>query len=168
MNGNGFKLGSKITTQSPIVKRTAQWSVAFNHKNKGFDNNNSQKCTGYFTNCVSFNNNINYELPYTFEKQENNWSWGAKSKEQKNMNQTIQKPNNINKAQNSFYSIRDQIIKAVYANNFPDKINFDNAIKNLGDNSDNDCDSNSDSNNKNNIIKINILKYILLFLFGIF
>ena len=84
------------------------------------------------------------------------------------MNQTIQKPNDINKAQNSFYSIRDQIIKAVYANNFPDKINFDNAIKNLGDNSDNDSDSNSDSNNKNNIIKINILKLYFIILIWYF
>ena len=91
INGNGFKFGSKITAQSPSVKRTAEWSIAFDHKGKGFDNNNSQKCTGYFTNCVSFNNNINYQLPYTFEKWENNWSWGAKNKEQNSMNQTIKK-----------------------------------------------------------------------------
>ena len=37
---------------------------------KGFDINSSQKCT----NNVSFNNNINYQLPYTFSKWENNWS----------------------------------------------------------------------------------------------
>jgi len=131
MNGNGFKFGSKITAQDPSVKRTAEWSVAFDHKSKGFDNNNSQKCTGYFTNCVSFNNNINYQLPYTFKKWENNWSWGAKSKEQNGMSQTIKTPSNTNSAQKLFYSIRDSIIKAVYANTFPDTINFDNAIKNL-------------------------------------
>ena len=131
MNENGFKFGSKITATSPSVKRTAEWSIAFDHKGKGFDNNNSQKCTGYFTNCVSFNNNINYQLPYTFEKWENNWSWGAKSKEQNSMNQTIKKPSNTNSSQKSFYSVRDQIIKAVSANTFPDTINFDNAIKNL-------------------------------------
>ena len=131
MNGNGFKFGSKITAQDPRVKRTAEWSVAFDHKSKGFDNNNSQKCTGYFSNCVSFNNNINYQLPYTFEKWENNWSWGAKSKEQNSMNEKIKHPSNTNSAQKSFYSVRDQIIKAVYANSFPDTINFDNAIKSL-------------------------------------
>jgi hypothetical protein len=131
MNGKGFKFGSKITAQDLSVKRTAKWCVAFDHKSKGFDNNNSQKCIGYFTNCVSFNNNINYQLPYIFDKWENNWSWGAKSKEKYSMNQTIKKPSNTNSAQKSFYSIRDNIIKAVYANKFPDEINFDDAIKNL-------------------------------------
>ena len=131
MNGKGFKFGSKITAQDLSAKRTAEWCVAFDHKSKGFDNNNSQNCIGYFTNCVSFNNNINYQLPYIFDKWENNWSWGAKSKEKYSMNQTIKKPSNTNSAQKSFYSIRDNIIKAVYANKFPDEINFDDAIKNL-------------------------------------
>jgi len=131
MNGNGFKFGSKITAQDPSVIRTAEWSVAFDHKSKGFDNNNSQKCTGYFSNCVSFNNNINYQLPYTFKKWENNSSWGAKSKEQNGMSQTIKTPSNTNSAQKLFYSIRDAIIKAVYANTFPDEVNFDNVIKKL-------------------------------------
>ena len=131
MNGNGFKFGSSITAKDPSVKRKAEWSVAFDHKSKGFDNNNSQKCTGYFTNCVSFNNKINYQLPYTFAKWENMWSWGATSKEQNSMSQTLKTPKNINSAQKSFYSIRDQIIKAVMGNTFPDNINFDSAIKSL-------------------------------------
>ena len=131
MNGNGFKFGSKTTAQSPSVIRKAEFSVAFDHKSKGFDNNNSQKCTGYFSNCVSFNNKINYQLPYTFSKWENIWSWGATSKEQNSMNQTLKTPSNKSSAQKSFYSVRDQIIKGVYANTFPDNINFDSAIKNL-------------------------------------
>ena len=131
MNGNGFKFGSSITAKDPSVKRKAEWSVAFDHKSKGFDNNNSQKCTGYFTNCVSFNNKINYQLPYTFAKWENMWSWGATSKEQNSMSQTLKTPKNTNSAQKSFYSIRDQIIKAVMGNTFPDNINFDSAIKSL-------------------------------------
>ena len=130
MNGNGLKFGSKYTPQGPNIKRTAEWCVVFDHKNKGFDNNGSQKCTGYFTNCVSFNNNINYQLPYTFSKWENNWSWGAKSKDQNSMNQTLKKPSNENSATKNFYSVRDQIIKAVYANTFP-IVTFDDAIKKL-------------------------------------
>ena len=59
------------------------------------------------------------------------WSWGATSKEQNSMSQTLKTPSNTNTAQKSFYSVRDNIIKAVYANTFPDSINFDNAIKNL-------------------------------------
>ena len=131
MNGNGFKFGSKTTPQKASVKRTAEYSVAFDHKSKGFDNNNSQKCTGYFSNCVSFNNKINYQLPYTFAKWENNWSWGAKSKEQNSMSQTLKTPSNKNGAQKNFYNVRDQIIKTVYANKFPDTINFDSVIKSL-------------------------------------
>ena len=131
MNGNGFKFGSKTTAQSPSVVRSAEYCVAFDHKSKGFDNNNSQKCTGIFSNCVSFKNKINYQLPYTFTKWENMWSWGATSKEQNSMTQTLNTPSNTNSAQKSFYSVRDNIIKAVYANTFPDNINFDNAIKSL-------------------------------------
>ena len=131
MNGNGFKFGSKLTAQNTSVKRTADYSVAFDHKSKGFDNNNSQKCSGYFTNCVSFNNNINYQLPYTFQKWSNNWSWGAKKSDQNGMNQTLKKPSNTNAAQKNFYTIRDKIIKAVSSNQFPDDINFDNVIKSL-------------------------------------
>ena len=59
------------------------------------------------------------------------WSWGAKSKEQNSIDLILKKPNNTNSAQKSFYLIRDQIIKAVMCNTFPDYINFDNAIKNL-------------------------------------
>ena len=131
MNGNGFKFGSKTTEQSPSVIRTAEYCVAFGHKSKGFDNNNSQKCTGIFSNCVSFKNKINYQLPYTFSKWENMWSWGATKNEQHSMDQDLKTPSNTNNAEKTFYSVRDSIIKAVYANTFPDNINFDNAIKSL-------------------------------------
>ena len=131
MNGNGFKFGSKTTQKSPSVMRKAEFSVAFDHKSKGFDNNNSEKCTGIFSNCVSFNNKINYQLPYTFSKWENMWSWGAKNKEQNSMNQKLKTPSNANSATKNFYAVRDSIVQAVYANTFPDTISFDNAIKSL-------------------------------------
>ena len=131
MSGNGFKLGSKITEQSPKIKRIGDYCVTFNNKSKGFDNNNSQKCTGCFTNCVSFNNNMNYSLPYVFEKWNNNWSWGSKKGDSIANNEILKKPNDINLSQKLFYSIRDKIIKTVYDNKFPDNINFDNAIDSL-------------------------------------
>ena len=131
MNGNGFKFGSKTTEKSASVKRTADYCVAFDHKSKGFDNNNSQDCSGYFSNCVSFKNRINYQLPYTFVKWENMWSWGAKKDEQAKMSQTLKKPSDTNAEVKNFYNVRDQIVKAVYANTFPDTINFDDAIKSL-------------------------------------
>ena len=73
MSGNGFKLGSNFTPKSPDIRRTADYCVCFDNKGKGFDNNHTEKCTGSFTNCVSFNNHINYTLPYTFSKWSNNW-----------------------------------------------------------------------------------------------
>ena len=60
MNGNGYKLGSAYTEKSTNVKRTADYCVAFDHKGRGFDNNHSEKCIDAFTNCVAFNNRVNY------------------------------------------------------------------------------------------------------------
>ena len=78
-----------------------------------------------------YNNRINYQLPYTFVKWENMWSQGATKDEQAKMTQTLKTPSNTNAQQKNFYNIRDQIVKAVYANTFPDQINFDNVIKNM-------------------------------------
>ena len=84
------------------------------------------------TNCVSFNNDINYILPYSFAKWSDNWSWGSRNNDKFNNNEiTTKKPSNTNSAQRLIYSVRDQIIKAVYANMFPDNINFDSVISSL-------------------------------------
>ena len=131
MNPNGFKFGSAITPKSADIVRKCDFCAAFDHNGKGFDNNNSEKCTGYFTNCASFNNRINYMLPYTFAKWDNNWSWNGKKAEQQGFTQTLKKPSNTNSASKNFYSIRDQIIKTVMSNQFPDTITFDKAISSL-------------------------------------
>ena len=131
MNGNGFKFGSKTTQQSPSVKRTADYSIAFDHKSKGFDNNNSQKCTGYITNCASFNNNINYQLPYTFAKWSNNWSWNPKKVDQNNQKQSLKTPRDKNNATKQVYAVRDKIVANCKANKFSDSVNFDSVIKGL-------------------------------------
>ena len=102
MNGNEFKFGLKTTEQSSRVIRTAEYCVSFDHKSKGFDNKNSKNTTGYFTNCNSFNNRINYQLPYTFSKWANMWSWGATKKDQSSMNETLKTPTNTDAAQKNF------------------------------------------------------------------
>ena len=131
MNGNGFKFGSKYTPQNTSIKRTAEYSVAFDHKAKGFDNNGSKKITGYFSNCVSFNNLINYKLPYTFSKWSNNWSWNPIDVDQYSQSQTLKTPKDKNAAIKKFYAVRDAIIQNCRHNIFNDKVNFDNAIKSL-------------------------------------
>ena len=131
MNRNGFKFGSKYTKQSTEVYRKAVYSVAFDHKNKGFDHNSSKGITGYFANCVAFNNNINYQLPYVFEKWASNWSWNAKTCDQYLQSQGLHTPKDKAQGVKAFYIIRDQIIKNCQANKFNDEVNFDNVIRAL-------------------------------------
>jgi hypothetical protein len=131
MNGNGFKFGSKTTAQSTKVLRKAVFSVAFDHKSKGFDNNNSKGCTGYIANCVSFNNNINYQLPYVFEKWASNWSWNPKKAHQSGQNQGLHYPQNTASATKAAYAVRDKIIANCQANKFADNVNFDDFIRTL-------------------------------------
>ena len=130
LDGNGFTFGNANSSQSIEVKRNALYCVSFDHKQGGFIDNYNHKYNAYFTNCVSFNNNINYKLAFTFSKWADNWSWGSKTKDQLNK-ETTKKPSNTNTAQRSFYTVRDQIIRAVSANMFPDGINFDNTITRL-------------------------------------
>ena len=44
------------------------------------------------------------------------------------MDQQLNTHSNKDSAQKNFYSVRNKIINAVYANTFPDSINFDKAI----------------------------------------
>ena len=136
LEGNGFTLGHRNNTQGIEVKRNLVYCIAFDHNAGGFIDNYIHRYNAFITNCVSFNNGINYKLPYTFTKWSNNWSWGTRNKDQineaptKNPNNNIH-PSNINTILKSIYTVRNQIIKAVISNMFPDGINFDNAINNL-------------------------------------
>jgi len=129
--GNGFQFGFPTTPISSNIKRIADKCVAFENKSKGFDNNFSKRYIGYFSNCVSFKNEINYHLPYVFKKWLNNWSWGAKKTEKIDIEETLKHPENIISSEKSFNSIKNIIIKTVYDNAFPDNINFDASIMSL-------------------------------------
>ena len=131
MDGNGFTFGNRNSSQSIDVKRNSLYNVAFDHKSGVFVDNFNHKYNAYITDCVSFNNNINYRLTYTFSKWSNNWSWNSKNQDQLNGGVTTKKPSNANSSQRTFYTTRDQIIKAVTSNIFPDGINFDRAISSL-------------------------------------
>ena len=130
VDGNGFTFGNTNSTQSIDVKRNALYCISFDHKAGGFIDNYNHRYNAYITNCVSFNNDINYKLPYTFSKWLNNWSWGSRNKDQLNK-VTTQVPSNTNSVQRTVYSVRDQIIQAVFENMFPDGVNFDNAISRI-------------------------------------
>ena len=86
--------------------------------------------------CVSFNNIYNYILTCNFIQWNNNWSWKNKESpysDKIDMDKTLKTPKNPSTAHKFFYSIRDEIIKTVYANDFPENINFDKAIMSLNE-----------------------------------
>lgn len=132
MDGEGFTFGNVNSSQSIDVKRNSFNNVAFAHKEGGFADNYNHRYNAFVTNCVSFNNGINYNLPYyTLSKWSNNWSWNSRKENKLNNDAELKTPVNMNRAQRQFYSVRDQIIKSVMANMFPDNVNFDSAINQL-------------------------------------
>ena len=123
--------GFGFSTDALTKDVTCKYDVSFDNKCFGINDKYSQVCPARISNCVSFNNNINYHLTYKFSEWVNNWSWNAIENEQNDMNENIKTPKNINISIKSFYSVRDEIINAVYENKFPDNINFDESIKDL-------------------------------------
>ena len=131
--GNGFYFENDNSEQTLINMRTINYCVAFDHKSKGFNSNKSLNSTFIISNCVGFENKMNYDLPFSLFKWSNNWSWESKEENILYLNLTTKKPVDINSAKKSFYFVRDQIINAVYTNNFPENINFDKIIKSLNE-----------------------------------
>ena len=129
--GNGFNFGNEKNEQNAANRRTVDYCVAFDHNKKGFSSNESKNFTGLFTNSVAFSNNMNYDLPYSFVKWNNNWGWESSEEDIFDLDVYTKQPRDTSSSKNNFYSVRDQIIKAVYANTFPDDINFDKVIKGL-------------------------------------
>jgi hypothetical protein len=129
--GEGFTFGNQNSSQSIDVKRTSLYNVAFNNRGGGFVDNYDHKYNAFFTDCVSFNNNINYRIPYTLSRWSNNWSWNSMNAEEVNGNASLKRPANTNAAQRQFYAVRNQITNAVFANMFPDDVNFDRTIRQL-------------------------------------
>ena len=130
MDGNGFTFGNQNSSQSSDVRRGAYSCIAFDNKYGGFIDNYNHKYKAELSYCVAFNNYINYKLPYTFSYFNNNWSWLSKDSDQLNK-KVAQKPSNSDKLPNIFYSTRDNIIKSISQNMFPDSISFSNQINDL-------------------------------------
>ena len=133
LEGNGFTLGGSNRYQGIEVKRNILYCIAFENKDGGFvDIYDHHRYNTNMTNCVSFNNDINYRLPFTFSKWSDNWSWGSRNNDKFNNNEvTTKKPSNANSAERIINSVRDQIIKSVFANTFPENVNFDSVISSL-------------------------------------
>ena len=130
-DGNGFNFGNEKNEQTLINRRIIDYCVSFDHKSKGFNSNQSRNFTGLITNSVGFSNDINYELPYSFVKWSNNWSWDSNKDNILDSDVDTKSPRDSKSTKKNFYSVRDQIIKAVSGNTFPDNINFDKVIKGL-------------------------------------
>ena len=85
----------------------------------------------YITNCASFNNIINYQLPYTFEKWSNNWSWNPIKSDHAKQIKTLITPKDKNTATKAVYAFRNKIFTNFRANKLADVFNFDSVIKGL-------------------------------------
>ena len=132
IDGEGFTFGNYNSSQSIDVKRNSLFNVAFNNKAGGFVDNFNHRYNAFITDCVAFNNRINYKFEnYTLSKWSNNWSWNSRTPEQLRDNAKLNKPTNVNAAQRQFINVRNQITNAVFANMFPDGVNFDRAIRSL-------------------------------------
>ena len=60
-------------SQNIDVKRNSFYNAAFDHKSEGFTDNYYHRYNAFVTNCVSFNNVINFKFPYyTLSKWSNN------------------------------------------------------------------------------------------------
>lgn len=78
-NPNGFKYGSVNSNKD--CYREVENCLSFNHKSKGFDNNNSA-CTASLINCVAFDNGYNYYFePFTINTFKNVIGFSGKSKD---------------------------------------------------------------------------------------
>ena len=125
MNGNGFNFGFNTIVQS------LDYCIAFDHKSRGFFNNDSPKRVGYFKNSISFNNYINYQLHYIFKEWKNMYTWNPKKLHQYQQSEILEYILNEHLYTKKIYDIREQIVKNCQANKFDDSINFDNIIKNI-------------------------------------
>ena len=128
LDGSGFSFTNYISDEIIVdAKRNLLYCVAFEHISGGFINRYNQRFIAYVDHCISFNNNFNYYLSSTFTELSKNYSWGSKNKDQLNK-VTTKIPSNTATTEKTIYSVREQIVKAVYANKFPDNINFDVAF----------------------------------------
>ena len=125
MNGNGFNFGVNTYVES------VYYCLAFDHKSKGFFNNDSQKRVGYFKYSISFQNYINYQLPYIFTEWKNMYSWNPKRHHEYHQSQILNAVSSESSCNKKIYDVREKIVKNCQANKFDDSINFDNIIKNL-------------------------------------
>lgn len=123
-NPNGFKFGSINTTSSCV--RTVKNCVSFDHKNKGFDNNNSSVTAG-FTNTVSFGNGYNYAVaPFTFKTWTNVQGFAGVSKDKLPSGYNVTTPASSKQStiKSTAYSTRDSIVNSCNADKIPGTVYF--------------------------------------------
>ena len=124
--GYGFKLGSEIKKSVNSAKRIFDKDLAFDHKYIGFACNDSKTRYAIVSNCISFNNNINYQFTNTIGQWKNIWSYNPILSDQYKHTKTCKTPEYKDIATESIYYIRDKIISNCGYNTFEEKLNFDN------------------------------------------
>ena len=127
--GNGFKIGSKIKQRVDYVKRIINNSLAFDNKYIGFLSDDSETRFAAISNCISFKNNINYQMTNRLLGGNSNWSYDPIKSDQFKQNQAMKTPRNKDSATRSIYYKRDEIINYCRQNYIRHKVNFENVFK---------------------------------------
>ncbi len=124
-NPNGFKYGSVNTTKACV--RTIKHCLAFDHKSKGFDNNNSS-VTASFDGCVAFDNGYNYYIqPFTITNFKNIYGFSGKSSDKLPSGIKVSTP--ATSTQSSIRSTVDKTVDSIVSkcdsNIIPGEVYFD-------------------------------------------
>jgi len=123
-NSNGFKLGS--VHSEPALTRDLRNCLAFDHGDKGFDNNNG-RCTTSFQNTVAFDNRRNYYIPVlTISRWSNVQGFSGSSANGVPENFSVSTPNSTTQTaiRQNVTSTVTQIENQCYANVIPGEVFF--------------------------------------------
>ncbi len=123
-NPNGFKLGSAYSTSS--ATRTLSYCLAFDESKKGFDNNNSS-VTGYFNNCIAFDNGYNYYIqPLTITGWSSVYGFNGSSSDKLPSGYSVTTPSTSTQSsiRSTVESTKNSIISSCQANKIPGKVTF--------------------------------------------
>ena len=133
--GNGFNFVTRIPRKNKYIN--LDYTLSFDNNLNGFNNiENEEKRRFYIYNCVSFNNQYNYNIYNKISNVfwKNNWSWNPIRDHllYPSSSLNFQYPTNDEILLNRlFYMTRDRIIKNCANNQFDDYDNFDSDIKDI-------------------------------------
>ena len=123
-NPNGFKLGSAYSSSKCV--RTLTNCLTFEESSKGFDNNNSA-VTGYFKNCIAYDNGYNYYIaPLTIKSFSNVLGFSGSNSDKLPSGYSVSTPSSSKQSsiRSSVESTRAYITSQCKADKIPGEVYF--------------------------------------------